>query len=135
MNRTKSSLVRILTCGIFLLFAVGAAQAQFKASIQGTVTDAGGGLVPGATITLTKADTGQSQTTTASDEGFYRISGLAPGTYKLTAEKAGFKKQLFENVVVNAEATQGVDIVLTTGEIAETVTVTATTRDAKRATT
>lgn len=130
MNRTKSSLVRILMCGLVLLFALGAVQAQFKASIQGTVTDAGGGLVPGATITLTKADTGQSQTTTASDEGFYRISGLAPGAYKLSAEKTGFKKQLFENVVVSAEATQGIDIVLTTGEIAETVTITETTTQA-----
>ena len=53
MNRTIFSLVRVITCGLFLMFAVGAANAQFKAGIQGTVTDNAGGLVPEAKVTLT----------------------------------------------------------------------------------
>jgi hypothetical protein len=130
MKRTMLSLVRILMCGLILLFVLGTAQAQFKAGIQGTVTDSSGGLVPEATVTLTNKETNQAQTTTANGDGFYHITGLPPGYYTLSAEKAGFKKQLFENVVVNAEATQGIDIVLTAGEVAETVTVTATTEQA-----
>ena len=130
MNRNTSRLVRIVACGLILLSAVVIAQAQFKASIQGTVTDSSGGLVPETKITLTNNETGQSQTTTASSEGFYRFTGLPPGTYTLTAEKSGFKRQLFDKVVINAEATQGFDIVLTTGEIAETVTITEATQEA-----
>jgi hypothetical protein len=90
------------------------------------VTDSTGGLVPDVKITLTNAATGQSQTTAASNEGFYRITGLSPGSYTLIAEKPGFKRQIFENVIINAEGTQGFDIALATGEVAETVTITET---------
>ena len=129
MKRTTRSLLHIFMGGLILLSAVVTAQAQFKASVQGTVTDSNGGLVPDAKVTLTNNDTGKAQETTASTDGFYRISGLPPGPYTLSAEKAGFKKQVFENVVVSAEASQGIDIVLTAGEVAETVTVTATTEE------
>lgn len=115
--------LRVLLSGLFLLFAVGSANAQFNAGIQGTVTDATGGLVSAANVTLVNNETARSQTSISSDEGFYRFSNLAPGTYTLTVEKTGFKKQVFEKVVVNAEQTQGMDIILTAGAIDETVTV------------
>ncbi len=126
MNRTLSLLIRTLTCGLFLLFAVGTVKAQFKAGIQGTVTDTDGGRVPGATITLISNETGKSLTATSSDDGFYRFSQLAPGRYTLNAEKSGFKKQLLENVVLSGEDVQGIDLVLTAGDVSETVTVTDT---------
>ncbi len=108
MNDINSILARMVACGVFILFSVVTTQAQFTAGIQGTVTDPTGGLVPDVKITLTDAATGKSQTTTASNEGFYRITGLSPGSYTLIAEKPGFKRQIFENVVINAEGTSGV---------------------------
>ena len=107
MNRTMSSLVRVTTCALFLLLFLGSANAQFKAGIQGTVTDSGGGLVPEAKVTLLNTETGKTQETTTSAEGFYRLSGLPPAKYKLTVEKAGYKQAVFDDVAVNAEATQG----------------------------
>ncbi len=115
MNQAMNNLVRIVVFGFFLLSVVATTQAQFKAGVQGTVTDSGGGRIPDASITLTNKDTNKSQTTNSSDDGFYSISGLPAGNYTLSAEKAGFKKQVFENVVVNAEASHGVDIILTAG--------------------
>ncbi|HEY3039839.1 MAG TPA: TonB-dependent receptor [Pyrinomonadaceae bacterium] len=123
MKRTMSSLVRLIACGLFLLLFLGAANAQFKAGIQGTVTDTAGGLVPEAKITLTNTETGKTQETTSSNEGFYRLSGLPPGKYKLTVEKAGYKQNVFDNVVINAEAVQGLDVALEAGEVSATVTV------------
>ncbi len=111
---------------MLVLLAAANASAQFNASVQGSVTDPAGAVVPGATVTLTNPETGKSQQVTSSDEGFYRFSQLAPGTYTLSAEKEGFKKQLLESVAVTAEQTQGVDLILTTGEVSETVTVTDT---------
>ncbi|MDQ2975702.1 MAG: carboxypeptidase-like regulatory domain-containing protein [Acidobacteriota bacterium] len=124
MNRTTFSLVRILMCGLFVLFAITTGQAQFKAGIEGTVTDTGGGLVQEAKVTLTNTETGKTQETTSSSEGFYRLSGLPPGKYKLTVEKAGYKQKVFDNVAVNAEAVQGIDVALEAGEVSATVTVT-----------
>ncbi|MCA1634611.1 MAG: TonB-dependent receptor [Acidobacteria bacterium] len=115
----RASLLALLT----LCFAASA-QAQFRAGVQGTVSDPAGSVVTAASVTLTNTETNRAQQTTSSDEGFYSFSNLAPGRYTLTAEKAGFKKTVFDNVTVNAESIQGLDVVLTTGEVAETVTVT-----------
>jgi Carboxypeptidase regulatory-like domain/TonB dependent receptor len=103
------------------------ANAQFKAGIQGTVTDNAGSIVSGATVTLTNKETNQTQQTQSSDGGFYRFSGLAPGQYTVTVEKENFKKQVVEEVTVNAEALEGVNVSLQAGGVSETVTVTAET--------
>ncbi len=99
--------------------------AQFRAGLQGVVTDGAGGVVPGATVTLTNKDTNQKQTTQASSEGFYRFSSLTPGLYTIEVEKEGFKKAIVQEVKVDAEAIKGQDIVLAAGVISETVTVEA----------
>ncbi|HEX5966651.1 MAG TPA: carboxypeptidase regulatory-like domain-containing protein [Pyrinomonadaceae bacterium] len=130
MFRLNMFSVRALVCGLFLLLPLVSAQAQFKASVQGTVADSTGALVPDATVTITNKETGAKQTTQSSGDGFYRLSGLPPGRYTLVVEKTGFKKQSFENVLVNAEETQGFDVALTTGEVSETVTVTEETAQA-----
>ncbi|HWT01088.1 MAG TPA: carboxypeptidase regulatory-like domain-containing protein [Pyrinomonadaceae bacterium] len=110
--------VIILTLGLAV-----AAQAQFRAALQGVVTDPQGGAVVGATVTLTSKENNQTQQVTSSDEGFYRFDRLAPGAYILTAEMSGFKKQVLENVEVKAEEVQGVNVALEAGEISETVTI------------
>src|SRR5678815_2884883 len=88
-----------------------------------TISDSAGSLVPEAKLTLTNNETGRSQEATTSSEGFYRISGLAPGKYKLVVEKSGYKQQVLDNVVVNAEAVQGVDVILEVGDVSATVTI------------
>jgi hypothetical protein len=112
---------------IFIAVFGQIAHAQFRAAIQGTVADQNGAVVAGATVTLTSNETSRAQTTTTNDDGFYRFSALAPGRYTLTVEQANFRKQVIENLEVAAENVQGVDVVLTAGGVAETVTVTGVT--------
>ena len=120
-----SKSIRLISCGLIILGLSVVAFAQFRAGIQGTVTDNNGGIIPDATVTLLNTDTNQSQSTTASESGFYRFSGLGPGKYKITVEKDGFKKKVFDNVTISAEQIQGLDIILDAGVISEVVNVEA----------
>src|SRR5712664_1706946 len=124
MSLSRFSLRALLTLACVALFAA-AAHAQFKASIQGTVQDAKGGIVAGAKVTVTNQGTGAIRETTASDQGFYRINELPPGSYTVTVEAAGFKKTVSKNIVVQAEEPRGFDVTLQVGAVTESVTVTA----------
>lgn len=114
--------MRIILISLFLTIS---AYAQFGAGLEGTVTDSSGAVIPKASVQLKNNETGQTRTTTTSGEGFYRFSGLAPGRYTVAAQATGFKKQQFEDVVVKAEQTERLNLLLEPGEVTETVTVTA----------
>lgn len=117
--------VRLLLSVLMVLGLSIAASAQFKAGLQGTVSDSNGAIVANAAVTLTNTETNQSQKTQANDEGFFRFGGLPPGVYRLSIEKDGFKKRVVDRVTISAEQLQGIEIRLEAGVISETVTVTA----------
>jgi hypothetical protein len=125
MRRTTFRLSNLLGCLALIVFFTAIGNAQFRASVQGVVTDNAGGVVPGATITLTNKETNQTQTTQSSEEGNYSFLALPPGLYSVSAEKEGFKKRIVDDVKVDAEAARGQDIQLEAGVISEIVTVQA----------
>jgi outer membrane receptor protein involved in Fe transport len=116
---------RLSVCFLVLGIFVPGSRAQFKASLQGTVTDAKGGAVSGATVSITREDTGLNRSTVTSEEGFYRISELAPGRYTVSVEATGFKTSISKEVSVEAEQPRGFDVVLEVGAVSDQVTVTA----------
>src|ERR1041385_8559718 len=120
MSRTIYALARLAMCGLFLFSVVSTAHAQFRAGVQGTVSDSAGALVPGANVVLRDTETGKTQAATTNDEGFYRITGLAPGKYELTVEKTGYKKSVAQNLTVTAENIQGMAVILEIGEVTAT---------------
>lgn len=97
--------------------------AQFRAGIQGSVTDANGALVPDATVTLTSQETNNQRVVKTSNVGVYDIPGLAPGRYTLSVEKTGFSKKVLSDVVLGAEQTQSFNVQLDVGQVSQTVTV------------
>jgi len=125
MSREIST--RFVIIVAFLALVPAVLLAQFGANLQGTVSDTTGALIPNATVTLTNNETHRKQTTTTTAEGFYRFTGLAPGTYSLAGSAKNFSRQVLQNVVVNAEQTQGVNLTLSPGEVSQTVTVTGET--------
>jgi len=114
------SICVFLVCFTLSLTAV---HAQYRAGIQGVILDSQGAVVDSATVTLTSKETSVAKTSTSDANGVYNFTSLAPGHYSLTVEKTGFKKQVLEDVIVNAEQTQSVNVTLQIGEVNESVTV------------
>jgi hypothetical protein len=125
MRRISLRLANMLSCAALIALFGIVGNAQFRAGIQGVVTDTAGGVVSGATVTLLNKETNQSQSTQTSGDGFYRFSGLAPGLYSVTVEMQNFKKRVVDDVKVDAESVKGQDVSLEAGGISETVTVQA----------
>jgi hypothetical protein len=118
--------------GVFLfalawvLVSAAPAAAQFdRGQISGTVKDAQGAVVPGATVTVTNTQTQITQTTVTDSSGFYTVPNLAPGRYDVTAELEGFKKSVRSGVQLDAASAQTIEFALATGALTESVTVTA----------
>src|SRR6266404_4570163 len=122
MSLSKLSFRAVLVFACAAIFA-GSAHAQYRASIKGVVTDPGGGVVSGVTVTLTNLETSQKQTATTNENGIYNFSALPPSKYSLTVEKPGFKKKVLVDVGVIAEQANAVNIQLEIGEVTESVTV------------
>jgi hypothetical protein len=99
--------------------------AQFASAIEGTIVDASGGVVPGATVTLTNQDTGVVQTGRTSDAGYYRFPSLGSGTYSIRVTLQGFKTVIQDGVRLQAAETRTINLTLGVGEAAEEVTVQA----------
>jgi hypothetical protein len=101
-------------------------QAQSNAAdLQGFVRDPQGAVVSGATITARNTATNSSRDTTSNDDGFYKITSLAPGEYQVTAKAANYKTALLPSVRITVGQTANQDIPLEVGEVSATVTVTA----------
>ena len=115
-------------CSIWMfsivLFTAGTAFAQFTASIQGEVKDPSGAGVAKATIHLQNTATGVSAVATSDDGGNYRFVSLAPGSYKITAEAAGFSKSEAD-VTLLTEQNLNLPISLKVGSVSESVVVTS----------
>lgn len=110
-------------CGI-LLFAL-CAHAQYRASIQGVVTDPQGGVIPGATLTLTDTGTNEKQVRTSNAEGVYNFNALPPDHFTLKVEKSGFETKVLNNVQIVPEQANALNIQLSVGAVAQSVTVDA----------
>jgi Carboxypeptidase regulatory-like domain len=114
-------------CLIFaLLFAgSGVVNAQGSVTIFGTATDPSGAAVAGGTVTATHTSTGAARQTSSGADGNYVISQLPIGTYTVTAEAAGFKKFIQDNILVQVDENRRVNVAFQVGTINESVTVQA----------
>jgi hypothetical protein len=107
--------------------AIPAAGQQGTAEIRGKVTDAQGGVVPGAAIVIRNQNTGMFRETVSNADGSYYVGGVTPGTYEITAELQGFRKYDQRDVRLEVGRTATIDVVLQVGSLEQEVTVTAET--------
>jgi Carboxypeptidase regulatory-like domain/TonB dependent receptor len=116
-------LIQVVVSSVCAVFFVSAANAQYRASIQGVVTDPQGAAVEGATLTLKNLQTNQTLTATTNANGVYNFNALPPSQFSLTVEKSGFKKKVLDQVGVIAEQSNALNIQLEVGEVTQSVTV------------
>jgi hypothetical protein len=102
---------------------VTAAQAQYRASLRGTVTDPSGAVVSGAAVTLTNTGTGQTMTATSDASGIYTFNGLPPDRFSLRAEKQGFQTTNIAEVVLIPEQPNALNIKMQVGGTTQQVIV------------
>jgi hypothetical protein len=117
--------LRVLLLAVFSAFMSLNIWAQATSQIQGTVQDASGAAVPGATVKATQTDTGFTRTVTSSAEGLYILSNLPIGPYTLEVTKDGFSRYVQTGIVLQVNVSPTIDIPLRVGAVTEQVNVEA----------
>jgi hypothetical protein len=122
---------KLLSVSIYVLSVLCLALAPTRAAAQsqatsgevtGHVTDAQGGVLPGATVTLTNPENGYSRTVNTGGEGFYDVPLLPPGTYDITYSMTGLES-VKRKAAVTVGSTLTLNVTLQVGGVAEEVTV------------
>jgi len=110
---------------VAFVIAAGSLPAQtVTGTVQGTVTDSSGAVVPRARVRLENVETGQQRTVATNEVGFYSAPFLPLGTYRATATLSGFGTVIRENIEVTLNETRVVDFTLDP-TVTQEVTVTA----------
>ncbi len=120
-------MLRVLWSAVFALSLSTAAFAQLasQTGLVGTVTDSGGGVLPGATVTAVNVGTGATFTGVTNDAGVYQFNAVPLGRYEVTVTLQGFQTFKATNLEVGGSQVVRRDAVLSVGELSETVTVEA----------
>lgn len=113
----------VLALGIFIAGASLYGQAV-NATMQGTVTDTGGGVVAGAKVIIVETTTNVAHDVKTNESGNYILPDLPPGTYSVTAEMTGFKKEEKTGVQLLVNSNTRVDLQLHPGDINQAIEVT-----------
>jgi hypothetical protein len=111
--------------GLAIASSALAQSTAINGTIEGTVRDGQGALLPGVTVTVTNVDTGEQRVVVSNETGLYRAPLLSLGTYRVAAELQGFKKFEQAGVSLRAGQTAVIDVALEVGTVSETITVTA----------
>ena len=113
--------------GLAVALALGTtpALAQFRASIQGTVTDPSGAVIPGAVLALTDTANNHTQSAKTNSQGIYYLQALPADTFNLVVTASGFSSKTLTGVTIIPEQPNTLNIQLQVGTTSESVTVNA----------
>src|SRR5258708_2141024 len=111
-------------CLVVCMAGPALSQSRSTGEIRGTATDSSGAVLPGVTVTVLNIDTGVTATFVTNGDGLYDTVSTPTGTYRISFEKAGFKKLVrgpitLEVNTITENATLGV------GSVSELVSVSA----------
>ncbi len=110
---------------VVLLSAAGLAHAQNAATLRGTVLDTAAHTVPNAQVRITSDATGATRSAATPASGDFQFSQLLPGRYHIDAEAPGFAHLVRPAIVLATGTTSDLDLVLSPGDVGQTVNVPA----------
>src|SRR3954469_16994381 len=122
---------RVFRVMFVLLVVLSAASSSFAQSqsvngtIEGTIVDESGAALPGVSVTVANLDTGDTRVVVSNEAGVYRAPLLPLGPYRVAAELQGFKKFEQQGLTISAGQSAVINVTLSVGSMAETVTVTS----------
>ncbi len=121
--RRLCALALLVVCAL-----TGTAYGQSQAingTIEGTVKDASGAVLPGVTVTIHNTDTGSQRVVVSNESGVFRAPLLQLGKFTVTAELSGFSKYEQVGITLVAGQTVSLPIALKVGGLTDAITVTA----------
>ncbi len=126
--RTKTGLFRWFFSAAFCLGIVtilSFSVAAQTSSIRGTIRDAQGAVVKGASVSLQSETKGFNRSTVTNDSGNYSFTAIPPDVYRVEVVATGFKKSVLPGVQTMVDVSKDLDVGLEIGGVSETVTVTS----------
>ena len=133
VSRCRKRLALAIAALALLLPCAAAGQVSY-ASVNGTVQDTTGAVVPGANVLLRNTQTGVETRTTTNEQGIYVMLNILPGPYTLEASKQGFSTSRMEPFTLVVNQNSVFDFKLGVGRLQESVTVEATATQIQSAT-
>jgi hypothetical protein len=134
-GRGRRTLQGILALLAIVLLSGGSVLGSVTASLSGTVRDASGAAIVGASVTAANSETGIAQTLHTNEQGYYSFQALALGRYNVDVQQNGFRPFHETGLVLDVNSALVVDVVMQVGKTQEAVTVSSTTVHVETATT
>ncbi len=126
MNRHQLRRMSVVVVSLLLLLCGESLAQLVTGSISGSVTDASGGAVAGAKVTVINERTGEARAAQSNDAGGFTFPALQPGAYTIKVEREGFRGLERKNLVLTANDKLSLgDLELQVGQVSETVQITA----------
>lgn len=123
-SRCRSLLGLLIAFALFLLLPPFTSAQISNGAISGTVTDASGAIVSGASVMITNTATGVSRTIQTDASGFYSAEGLGVGQYRVAVSKSGFQSSSTAGIQIDPGTRRTNNVTLTVGEVSQSVEVT-----------
>jgi hypothetical protein len=115
-----------LACVWVLALSALAWAQSVSGTLSGRVASVGGAGIPNAAVTITNVGTNASQKVLTAADGTFSVVGLAPGTYRIDVENAGYKRTSQQNIELPASGPANVNIVMEAGSANESVEIRGT---------
>lgn len=118
-------LMGVVSLAVLLSSNVANSQSVNVSQVTGVIHDSTGAAIPGATVTITKTDTGLERTVLSGEDGAYSIPGLPVGPYSLKVSLPGFNTYVRDGIVLQVGTNLAINATLTVGGVNEQISVTA----------